>query len=423
MYVPSHNFFHKKKYTPKLSYGFITETPLDLIQEKKMTRDPINPLINYQKNLKNTARFSKRFNTNTLQTENDFSPNETLSSKQSISKEDDQEKNQLQELKNYDVTKHINSFFPYKTTDLFTKFIKSEHDYEEIKPKKLTNVKNRINKLCPNPKELYQRNFTNTNEISLESLRPKTQTLSSTNNFKHRRIRTPFQASENEIFQSKDTLHSKEMDQSFELTKSKGMNQIILKLRSSECSPSLGLCSPFSLGKSPLMSFSKKCEDFKDLSKLELRKKIFRKYSLTKREKKTITQKIVDEYSNFKPGEIDLDHYINKRKEFEVFYEDDLYKAGYFNEIDHQDYIKDYVLKKKEKESGLIQRDVTGAMKSSVIKMKPGFKKDIENGTNKLYNKYFNEKIIPEENEKDVKTHGNDEKTDYLRGKKRRFYA
>ena len=395
-----------------------------------MTSDPANHLINYQKNLKNTVRFSKRFTTNTLQTDTDFSPNETLSSKQSFRKEDDtQGRNQFQEIKNYDVTKHINSFFPYKTTDIFNKFIKTEQEYDVINLKKPINVKKPLkiltNKIYTNPREPFQRN--STNEISLESMRPKTQNFPSANTFKNKRMRTPSQASEKEILQSKDTFHSKELDHSFELTETKGMTQILLNLKSSEfdkycsqekiLSPSLNLCSPFS-GKSPLMGFSKKYEDFKDLSKLELRKKIFRKYSLKKREKKTIIQKIVDQYSNAKPGEIDFEHFVNKRKEFEVFYEDDLFKAGYFNEIDNQDYIKDHVLKKKEQVSGLMQRDLTGIGKSSVMMLKPGFKKDIENGTNKLYNKYFNERILPDENENNSKTQGN-EKTDYfLRGKK-----
>jgi len=422
------NFFQQKRFGLQRNYGFITETPLNFIQEKKMSRDKNNPLINYQKNLRNTVRFSKKFYTNsTVQTtENEETLNdETLPLEKNLEKELEQEQCSRPEIKNYDVIKHLNPMFLSRTNDLVLKFQKNETNYEKTlkNTRPITEIqKLRQNRLCLNPRKLLTLNQNNnvSEPLSVETDRDQ--------------LKRPLLGERSDPyvkdyfkFSNIDSMNTKKDESGVQnLTidiENKEVPQLNLKLKTNEShyenervvSPSLGINSPsLPFGSPTLKTF----ETFKDLSKLELRKQIFRKYSINKREKKPIVQlnNHFEPEADIKKEEFDFEMYVKKRKEFEMLYEDDLFKIGYFdNEIEGKNEI---IRRKKEKASGLIQRNMGGGARISMIKMKNHFKKDIESGTKKLYEKYcLLDNSIPNE-----KTNGREfapklEKTDsFLRG-------
>ena len=177
-----------------------------------------------------------------------------------------------------------------------------------------------------------------------------------------------------------------------------------------------GRNSPFSpLIASPLQ-ISNTFEEFKDLNKLELRRKIFRKYSITKRERSPILQQMneIKLETDEEKVEVDFEAYVSRRREFELFYEDELFKTGYFDRNNLNEDNEEFVRRKKEKQSGLVQRDVAGGGFISVIKLKNNFKKEIVNATQKLYDKYCTLEKAPVENEKDGSK--NKKSESFLRG-------
>ena len=112
--------------------------------------------------------------------------------------------------------------------------------------------------------------------------------------------------------------------------------------------------------------------------------------------------------------EVDFETYVSRRKEFELFYEDELFKTGYFDYSNNNEENEEFGRRKKEKKSGLIQRDVAGGGFISVIKLKNNFKKEIVHGTQKLYNKYCALEKDPVEMEKDASK--NKKSESFLRG-------
>ena len=402
----AYNFYHHTSkiirnlhHTP---HAFITETPLNLIQSQKMTKEHNNPLISYRKNLKNTVQFSKRFHTNqTVTTE--FSVNDE-NDKQIEEENHENSIKQQTEMKNSDVLTHLNFFFQSKKTKNLN--INEKRPFTEFKRLRL---KNKRPESINNIEDLIIDN--NKQQIIVSKL-----SIKSPNNLNFQKQ------------QSTNSIKSISLDESNEnienITASdKEMKQLSLKFKLAEPtheqekpvgrSP-INTTSP--LLNSPLLNspFNKEFfsfQEFKDLSKLELRKKLFRKYSITKREKRPIFQNILEQ--RIQQKDLDYQQYINKRKEFEVFYEDDLYKAGYFDEGNQED----HVIRKKELESGLIQRDLTGAKKTDVIKMKVHFKQEIENGTHRLYDKYLkNEKEEEEQRQGVLETIREIKDDSFLRG-------
>lgn len=109
----------------RTNHGFITETPLNIILEQKMSSDKNNPSINYKKNLKNTIRFSKRFHASTInRTENEISSlDENRSSLKFFDgkQNDEIESNNFdikQKIKKSNVLSNLNPFFLTKTQEI-----------------------------------------------------------------------------------------------------------------------------------------------------------------------------------------------------------------------------------------------------------------------------------------------------------------
>lgn len=417
---PLNTIFFQKRLGKPRNYGFITETPLNLIQEKKMSRDRNNPLTNYQKNLKSTARFSKRFYTTSTNQSEKTIDQETLPSNRSSDDEKPDKEYIIptQETRNYDVTKHLNPTFLSKTNDLLMKIQRNDSNYEKplCKSRPITEItKVRSKRACLNPRKLLG---------SIEDV--------SANVFESQSVETDRAQSKKLEFDEKNI---KETDSKWEenregysrnltiQTEDKEIPKLTLKLRSGsnnfekdKITSPFGRNSPFSpLVASQLQNLTT-YEEFKDLNKLELRRKIFRKYSITKREKSPILQQMneIKLEEDEEKVEVDFEAYISRRREFELFYEDELFKTGYFDCHNNNGENEEFVRRKKEKQSGLIQRDVAGGGFLSVIKLKNNFKKEIVNGTQKLYDKYCALERNPVEKEKDA---SKDKKSEsFLRG-------
>ena len=418
---PLNSIFFQKRLGKPRTYGFITETPLNLIQEKKMSRDRNNPLINYQKNLKSTARFSKRFYTTSTNQSEKTIDQDTLPSNKSSDDEQPEKEHIIptQEARNYDVTKHLNPTFLSKTNDLLLKFQRNDSNYEKTlcRSRPITEITNvRCKRACLNPRKLLS---------SIEDV--------SANVFESQSIETDRAQSKKLEFDEKNI---EEVDSKMEENKEdyrknktiqiedKEIPKLTLKLRGSgsnyfekdKITSPFGRNSPFSpLIASPLQ-ISNTFEEFKDLNKLELRRKIFRKYSITKRERSPILQQMneIKLETDEEKVEVDFEAYVSRRREFELFYEDELFKTGYFDRNNLNEDNEEFVRRKKEKQSGLVQRDVAGGGFISVIKLKNNFKKEIVNATQKLYDKYCTLEKAPVENEKDGSK--NKKSESFLRG-------
>ena len=416
---PLNTIFFQKRLRKPRTYGFITETPLNLIQEKKMSQDKNNPSINYQKNMKSTARFSKRFyTTSTNQSEKTIDQDTLPSNKSSDDEKPDKEPIiPTQEARNYDVTKHLNPTFLTKTNDLLLKFQRNDSNYEKTlcKSRPITEItKVRCKRTCVNPRKLLS---------SIDDV--------SANIFESQSIETDRAQSKKPEFDEKNI---KEADSKLEengcsfrnltiQTEDKEIPKLTLKLRSGsnffekdKITSPFGRNSPFSALIGSPMLISNTFEEFKDLNKLELRRKIFRKYSITKRERSPILQQMneVKLETDEEKVEVDFETYVSRRKEFELFYEDELFKTGYFDYSNNNEENEEFGRRKKEKKSGLIQRDVAGGGFISVIKLKNNFKKEIVHGTQKLYNKYCSLEKDPVEMEKDASK--NKKSESFLRG-------
>lgn len=378
----------------RTNHGFITETPLNIILEQKMSSDKNNPSINYKKNLKNTIRFSKRFHASTInRTENEISSlDENRSSLKFFDgkQNDEIESNNFdikQKIKKSNVLSNLNPFFLTKTQEI------NSQTYNYSPQKKLLNYKKTKRPETDFKKNILKRLYLNKNSLSdLIKLRFPITTDNAKRKieeklFRRSGINSIVVDGETPSINKEKDLQNKFPSSSPKENESQQMLKLDLNLERTftniEENNSPLVSSPL------LMTFA---EEFKDLTKLELRKKLFRKYSLKKKEKRPIIQNPILEEENFRKtnGEtIDFENFINKRKEFEVYYEDELFKTGYFNETNNTDFLD----LKQEKKSGLIQRNINGTKKGL-----PNNKEEIVKGTHKLYEKYFREKDIKENN-------------------------
>lgn len=388
------NVFKYSQMAPKRKReGFITETPLNMIQTTKMVMNPTysnNPLINYKKNIINSQKLSKKFSvTQNHTTETNSFINIDLSELKSEDSENN-ERFLLKEEKNKKEIRYIKPINFYKTRDYFLKKgQKTERSTESntnfLLEKRPCTEKSNF-RLC----QPFSRVLLEPQQISKEITFNKPQ-----ENKMFKALTKNLYIKTEESGKSDNLCLEKEKTGDFS-SKIKDLEMPQINMFASNTNPeihnekiiprqSMALKSPLSTMTTP--------EEFRDLGKLELRRKIFRKFSLTKREKKPIVQTISLEEkdtANLKSNEeTDLKYFMDKRKEFEGLYEEELYKMGYFNDThDENNYS---FLNRDKKSSNLIQRDMNGKFKNSVLQMKRIFKNEIEAGTTKLYEKYFSE--------------------------------
>lgn len=373
--------------------GFITETPLNMIQTTKMVMNPTysnNPLINYKKNIINSQKISKKFSVTQNHT-NETNSFVNFNSSSEI-KSEDSENNEKLLLKAERNKKNIRFIKPINICQTRDYFIKkgqktdrsNQSNNNFILEKRPCTEKSNF-RLCKPLSKVVVESQQSSKEINFN--KPQDNKIFKTLK-KNLYLRTEESGKSDNLFLEKDKkteflsnikdLEMPQINMFGSNTNPEIQNQKIHSRQSMALKSPLNMTTP---------------EEFKDLDKLELRRKIFRKFSLTKREKKPFVQTISLEEPdtlNIKNNEeTDLKYYMEKREEFEGFYEEDLYKIGYFN--DNHDGDKYSFLDRNKKGSNLIQRDMNGTFKNSILQMKRIFKNEMEAGTAKLYEKYFSE--------------------------------